>query len=191
MRVERLRCIKEKVKEVLDIDLDIEELSKQKEESEDEAVDELKLVESNMAIAVDSILISDENSISNLPAAKEAESDPTLIENITMDVTPLVEVENNESDGTVNGAINAPPSVKMVPLSELAPPPSDGELFGNVEQLQEQHLKQIEEFEKAKETNKMQQQQGFEQKLRMRQSKRRRQKLQEDQETALQSPTKT
>ena len=75
--------------------------------------------------------------------------------------------------------------MSSVPLSDLAPPPSSEELFGNIEELKEAHKTQLADFEKAQTVNKTRMEQGLEEKLRARKSKRRRQQLHEDQTTAL------
>ena len=78
-----------------------------------------------------------------------------------------------------------PPEQQPVPLSDLAPPPSSEELFGNIEELKEAHKQQIEEFEKAQSLNKTRMDQGLQEKLRARRSKRVKQKMQEEQSQAL------
>ena len=72
-----------------------------------------------------------------------------------------------------------------MPLSDLAPPPSSEELFGNIEELKKAHKQQIEEFEKAQSLNKSRMDQGLQEKLRARRSKRIKQKLHKEQTDAL------
>ena len=67
---------------------------------------------------------------------------------------------------------------KPVTLSELAPPPSEKDLFGDIDQLKKQHEEELAEFEKAQELNKARVEQGLHEKLRARRSRRR--KIQED-----------
>ena len=78
-----------------------------------------------------------------------------------------------------------PPQQDAIPLSDLAPPPSSEELFGNIEELKKTHKQQIEEFEKAQSLNKTRMDQGLQEKLRARRSKRIKQKLHEEQSEAL------
>ena len=92
---------------------------------------------------------------------------------------------NTDGDAVNTDENNGPPLVRRLSLSELAPAPSDNDLFGNVNQLEIMHRKQMEEFDKARELNKAKQEQGLKDKLRERQSKRRKQILQQIQETAL------
>ncbi|KAI8785889.1 reticulocyte-binding protein PFD0110w isoform X1 [Biomphalaria glabrata] len=65
-----------------------------------------------------------------------------------------------------------------LPLNELAPPPSQEDLFGNIEQLKKQHEKEMAQIEKAQETNKARIEQGLQEKLKERRTKRSR--LQEE-----------
>ncbi len=78
-----------------------------------------------------------------------------------------------------------PPANQAVPLSELAPPPSSEELFGNISELKKAHKTQLAVFEKAQTVNKTRMEQGLEEKLRARKSKRRRANLHEEQMKAL------
>ena len=80
---------------------------------------------------------------------------------------------------------SGPPAQQAVPLSELAPPPSSEELFGDITELKETHKQQLAEFEKAQDLNKTRMDQGLQEKLRARRSKRRKQKLHEEQTKAL------
>lgn len=65
------------------------------------------------------------------------------------------------------------------PLSELAPAPTQEDLFGNIDQLNKQHEEELAEFEKAQEMNKARQEQGLQEKLRARRSRRRKLQTQE------------
>ncbi|XP_047133082.1 dynein heavy chain-like protein 2 isoform X2 [Hydra vulgaris] len=67
----------------------------------------------------------------------------------------------------------APPALKYIPLSELAPVPSDIELFGNIQDLQEKHKHEVEEFEKAQANNKAKQLDDLQRKLKRRKTQRR------------------
>ena len=76
---------------------------------------------------------------------------------------------------------SGPPAQEAVPLSELAPPPSSEELFGDIAQLKDEHKQQLEEFEKAQSLNKARMDQGLQEKLRRRKSKRRKEMLEAEQ----------
>lgn len=78
---------------------------------------------------------------------------------------------------------DAPP--KPVPLSELAPPPNQEDLFGNIDQLKKQHEEELAEFEKQQELNKTRVEQGLQEKLRARRSRRRKMQAQEAEASAL------
>ena len=77
--------------------------------------------------------------------------------------------------------------VRRLSLTELAPTPTDTELFGNLKYLEETHQKQMEEFDRAQEMARNKQQQDLKEKLRERQNKRRKMQVQQMQETALRS----
>ena len=94
------------------------------------------------------------------------------------------------SEGSVSNENHAP-AVVLIPLSELAPTPSDNELFGNVQELKKIHKKQLYDLEKAQERNKTRQDQDFQERLRKRQSKRRKLKLQQEQVETLKSAIKS
>ena len=94
------------------------------------------------------------------------------------------------SEGFISNENHAP-AVVLIPLSELAPTPSDNELFGNVQELKKIHKKQLYDLEKAQERNKTRQDQDFQERLRKRQSKRRKLKLQQEQVETLKSAIKS
>ena len=70
------------------------------------------------------------------------------------------------------------PNFQPIPLSELAPPPSQDQVFGNVDELMKQHEDELEEFNKARERSKARTEQDLKEKLRQRRSKKRKQQLQ-------------
>ena len=70
-------------------------------------------------------------------------------------------------------------------MSELAPPPSTEDLFGNINELKEAHKRQLAEYERAQEINKARMEEGLKERLRARKSKRRKVRLQKEQENAL------
>jgi len=159
LRLERLRLIKEKAKEFLDIEMNLDELiAKHGEASIPDDED-------------DEVLQAMESSIGIMPDMSEME---------TGDPTEGVDYENRDGAGS-----QGPPLIKLIPLDELAPPPSNDDLFGNVAELQSQHKKQLDDFEKEQETNKMKMDANLQEKLRARKSQRRRKEMQQAQESAL------
>ena len=68
---------------------------------------------------------------------------------------------------------------KAVPLDELAPPPSEADLFGDIEDLKKKHEAEMAEFQKNQELNRARQEQGLQDKLRARRSRRRKIQLQQ------------
>jgi len=72
------------------------------------------------------------------------------------------------------------PAPTPLPLNELAPPPSQEDLFGNIEELKKQHEAEQAQLEKVQETNKARMEQGLQEKLRRRRSKRRKMDVAED-----------
>lgn len=74
---------------------------------------------------------------------------------------------------------------KPAALSDLAPPPTHEDLFGNIDQLKKQHEEEMAEFEKAQELNKARVEQGLQEKLRARRSRRRKIQAQEAEANAL------
>lgn len=66
----------------------------------------------------------------------------------------------------------APPAPTPLPLSELAPMPSESDLFGNISDLKEQYKKNTEEYVKAQEMNKARMEQGLQAKLAARRHKK-------------------
>lgn len=66
---------------------------------------------------------------------------------------------------------NRPPPTPL-PLSELAPIPSEEDIFGDISQLKEAHRKNEEEFRKAQDLNKARMEQGLQAKLAQRRHRR-------------------
>ncbi|KAL4216440.1 hypothetical protein ACF0H5_024165 [Mactra antiquata] len=58
-----------------------------------------------------------------------------------------------------------PPAPTPLPLNELAPCPSESDLFGNIDSIKEEHAKHIEGFEKTQQMNKARMEQGLQEKL--------------------------
>lgn len=166
LRAERFRCIKERAKADLGLDLDLGEL--EREDTEEMIACDVTAKDSGMALTVDVAALADENE------AIEGQPPPPESHENAMEVPEPP--EKNDA---------GPPEQQPVPLSDLAPPPSSEELFGNIEELKEAHKQQIEEFEKAQSLNKTRMDQGLQEKLRARRSKRVKQKMQEEQSKAL------
>ncbi|KAL5019966.1 hypothetical protein ScPMuIL_002858 [Solemya velum] len=70
------------------------------------------------------------------------------------------------------GSKEKAPAPTPVPLSELAAPPSEEELFGNIEMLKKQHDKEMKDFKRSQEMNKARLQQGLDEKLAARRGRR-------------------
>ena len=77
------------------------------------------------------------------------------------------------------------PSFKRVPLSELAPPPSNDQVYGDVDGLMKQHEEELAEFDRAKQRAKERTEQDLKEKLRQRRSRRRKVEQQAIQEQML------
>ncbi|KAK7096272.1 M protein, serotype 2.1-like [Littorina saxatilis] len=85
----------------------------------------------------------------------------------------VAEPDKTEGTGNNLGVDDmAPRQPTPMPLNQLAPPPSQDQLFGNIEQLKQQHEKEMAEFEKAQETNKARMEQGLQEKLAARRNRR-------------------
>ena len=202
LRVERLRCIKEKVKEILDVDMSFS-LS-----TADEFVnatppddDELERVESSILVNVDTLTEAD-SVASTVAPPPTLEREPTVIDYAEM-ATTTDDLNPETADASVgvstetgtDAAVGTemqteaddngdPPKIKAVPLEELAPAPTNDELFGDIAELQSLHKRQIQEFEELQENNKTRMEQGLQAKLRARKSVRRKAQIQKEQEEA-------
>lgn len=119
----------------------------------------LKLIKEKLGSAADNIV---------LPSGDfdDDELEPELM--------AIAEPDENDGDGSNNLTVNdhPPKAPTPMPLSDLAPPPSQDELFGNIEQLKQQHEKELAEFEKAQETNKARIEQGLQEKLAARRNRK-------------------
>lgn len=89
-----------------------------------------------------------------------------------VEIQAVIFKADGEDDNSLCPAQDVPPAPTPVPLSELAPPPNNEALFGNIEQLKKQHEKEISDFQKAQEMNKARLQQGLEAKLAARRNRR-------------------
>eukprot|EP00058_Branchiostoma_floridae_P017716 XP_002603205.1 hypothetical protein BRAFLDRAFT_126988 [Branchiostoma floridae] len=93
----------------------------------------------------------------------------------------------------------SPPAVLMVPekpevspptplpLNELAPPPQQQDLFGDIEFIKKQHEKNVQEYERSQEINRARMQQGLEEKLRARRKRRERLQAQQQEMSNMQA----
>jgi len=172
LRAERFRCIKERAKQDLNIDLDLGEL--EREDTEERITSDVTAKDSDMALMVEASAAAAATSEEEEKPDEEKPPPPPDSQENAMDIPEPP--EKNDA---------GPPQQDAVPLSDLAPPPSSEELFGNIEELKEMHKQQIEEFEKAQSLNKTRMDQGLQEKLRARRSKRIKQKLHQEQSEAL------
>lgn len=90
---------------------------------------------------------------------------------------------NPAEDGSAAEQESSAPSA--VPLEDLAPAPSEADLFGDIEDLKKKHEEEMAEFQKNQEMNRARQDQGLQEKLRTRRSRRRKIQLQEVEEQLL------
>ncbi|XP_023224348.1 uncharacterized protein LOC111625436 [Centruroides sculpturatus] len=74
-----------------------------------------------------------------------------------------------------------------LPISDLAPMPSNEEIFGKIDELRKRHAAEMEEFKKAQTLNKARMVQGLQEKLEMRRNRRSRILMHERESAALQS----
>ena len=74
------------------------------------------------------------------------------------------------------------PDFQPIPLSELAPAPSQEQVIGSVGELMKQHQDELEDFNKAKEKNKARAEQDLKEKLRQRRSRKQKLQMQAEQE---------
>ena len=117
--------------------------------------------------------VAKEEGETEAPDAVEGEGAPSAVappEEDTADGAPAQE-ESAEEQGSSTS--------KAVPLTELAPAPSEADLFGDIDQLKKKHEEELAEFQKAQEMNKARVEQGLQEKLRARRSRRRKLEVQE------------
>lgn len=167
LKEERMNLIKSKVKEKLGVELEMEV-------KRDEFVDDDSSAE--------------EADIAKPGAVAKEEGDdqapePEDKEGLPAEAPPSGDGEAPAEAEAGGDSADAPP--KPVPLSELAPPPNQEDLFGNIDQLKKQHEEELAEFEKQQELNKTRVEQGLQEKLRARRSRRRKMQAQEAEASAL------
>ncbi|PAA80174.1 hypothetical protein BOX15_Mlig001143g2 [Macrostomum lignano] len=73
------------------------------------------------------------------------------------------------------------PKVEAVPLKELAPPPSEDQLFGDIDSIKKQYEIDMEEFQRAQDVNRARVEQGLQEKLAARKSRKARKMAQQEQ----------
>ncbi|GFQ66527.1 uncharacterized protein TNCT_386131 [Trichonephila clavata] len=104
-------------------------------------------------------------------------------------VAKLFEVERldgkNQNFLTANSAV--PPAPTPVPVSDLAPMPTNEEIFGKIDELRKKHAVEMADFEKAQTINKARTTQGLQEKLQARRSRRSRMQNHEREIEAMQS----
>ncbi|XP_013415073.1 uncharacterized protein LOC106177002 isoform X2 [Lingula anatina] len=118
--------------------------------------------------------VSDENMFDDSVEEKE------LVDIIDADAVSTNGEDVEKPEGVITGNELAPGdndsiSATPLPLNELAPPPSQEDLFGDIEELKKQHEREMEEFQRAQEINKARMDQGLQEKLKARRSRRQRQ----------------
>ncbi|GFY60603.1 uncharacterized protein TNIN_369181 [Trichonephila inaurata madagascariensis] len=86
---------------------------------------------------------------------------------------------------TANSAV--PPAPTPVPVSDLAPMPTNEEIFGKIDELRKKHAVEMADFEKAQTINKARTTQGLQEKLQARRSRRSRMQNHEREIEALQT----
>ncbi|XP_054708517.1 uncharacterized protein LOC129218305 [Uloborus diversus] len=80
-----------------------------------------------------------------------------------------------------------PPAPTPVPISDLAPMPTNEEIFGKIDELRKKHAVEMADFEKAQTINKARTTQGLQEKLQARRSRRSRMQNHEREIEAMQS----
>ncbi|KAG8177962.1 hypothetical protein JTE90_014705 [Oedothorax gibbosus] len=86
---------------------------------------------------------------------------------------------------TANSSL--PPAPTPVPVSDLAPIPTNEEIFGKIDELRKKHAVEMADFEKAQTINKARTTQGLQEKLQARRSRRSRMQNHEREIEELQS----
>lgn len=103
---------------------------------------------------------------------------PAEADSVSVSSQPVIDEQLSEEPADVPNI----PDFQPVPLSELAPAPSQDQVLGSVDELMKQHEEELEEFNKMKEKNKARTEQDLKEKLRQRRSKKRKLQLQAIQE---------
>ncbi|XP_055927191.1 paramyosin-like [Argiope bruennichi] len=121
----------------------------------------------------------------------DARSLDTEAEDLAADeqVAKLFEAERLEgkSQNFLTANSTLPPAPTPVPVSDLAPMPTNEEIFGKIDELRKKHAVEMADFEKAQTINKARTTQGLQEKLQARRSRRSRMQNHEREIEALQS----
>ncbi|CAL1261294.1 unnamed protein product [Larinioides sclopetarius] len=121
----------------------------------------------------------------------DARSLDTEAEDLAADeqVAKLFEAERLEgkSQNFLTANSTLPPAPTPVPVSDLAPMPTNEEIFGKIDELRKKHAVEMADFEKAQTMNKARTTQGLQEKLQARRSRRSRMQNHEREIEALQS----
>ncbi|GIY91261.1 uncharacterized protein CDAR_127261 [Caerostris darwini] len=89
-------------------------------------------------------------------------------------VAKLFEAERLEgkNQNFLTASSTLPPAPTPVPVSDLAPMPTNEEIFGKIDELRKKHAVEMADFEKAQTINKARTTQGLQEKLEARRSRR-------------------
>ena len=107
-------------------------------------------------------------------------NDPFLKDTINSAAKDMIDAPSD-----IEFVTHGPPALQYIPLSELAPAPTDIELFGNIQELQKKYEQEVEEFEKVQAYSKAKQHDDFQQRLKRRKTQRRMLLLQKKEENEL------
>ncbi|XP_022242319.1 uncharacterized protein LOC106460009 [Limulus polyphemus] len=103
-------------------------------------------------------------------------------------VTQLFEAEKVEGEGsTLAPGLQMPPAPTPVPLTDLAPPPSNEEIFGKIDELKKRHETQVQDFQKSQAMNHARMEVGLKEKLNARRNRRNRLQMHSEELQALET----
>lgn len=174
LKEERMNLIKSKVKEKLGVELELDVKREDLAADDNSSAEETDIAKPGE--------VAKEEGDDQAPEPEDKEGVPTEAPP-SGDGEALPEGE--QPPGEAEAGADSAAAPKPVALSELAPPPSQEDLFGNIDQLKKQHEEELAEFEKAQELNKARVDQGLQEKLRARRSRRRKIQAQEAEANAL------
>ncbi|XP_076324439.1 uncharacterized protein LOC143232658 [Tachypleus tridentatus] len=113
----------------------------------------------------------------------ENEADDTAADE---QVTELFEAEKVEGgDNTAAPGPQIPPVPTPVPLTDLAPPPSNEEIFGKIDELKKHHELHVQDFQKSQAMNHARMEVGLKEKLNARRNRRNRLQMHSEELQAL------
>lgn len=174
LKEERMNLIKSKVKEKLGVELELDVKRDELVADDDSSAEEADIAKPGE--------VAKEEGDEQAPEPEDKEGVPTeALPSGEGEAPPEGEQPPDEAEAGADNAAGPKPAA----LSELAPPPSQEDLFGNIDQLKKQHEEEMAEFEKAQELNRARVDQGLQEKLRARRSRRRKIQAQEAEATAL------